>query len=497
MLWATVSDDWIARLAPWSSLLATVVGVLLSLFTSMHVVLTKRQTRSAIAWVGLVWVAPYVGSLLYVLFGINRVHRRARSLRRDRPRIEAPSEHVCDDEALARVLGPEAEHLRPLARLVGEVTGLPLRAGNRIEPLIDGDAAYPAMLDAIEGTSRSLSMSTYIFYDDPVGWQFIDALGRAVARGVQVRVLIDDVGARYRWRTIVGPLRTAGVTVATFIPTMVPGWIPYINLRNHRKILVADGRLALTGGMNIDATFVHDGPTPADGRRRRVHHDLHFRVAGPVVADLQRVFVDDWAFTTNERLGGDTWFPPLESVGPTPARCVFDGPDEQLDPLLMTLLGAIAVARSSITIITPYFLPDEPLISALEVAALRGVAVDLLLPRASNLKLVEWATTPFLARVLEGGCRCWLTAPPFDHSKLMVVDGAWVFVGSANIDTRSLRLNFEVNLECYGAEVSRSVEPLIHAKMARAAPITLDDIRRRPFPIRLRDAVFRLASPYL
>jgi cardiolipin synthase len=490
------SSDWLAHLARWSPHLLTLVGLALSLTLSVHIVFTKRQVRSAIGWLGLIWVAPFVGSLLYVLFGINRVRRRARTLRRGRNGKLGPGTSPGMESHLADLLGPEAAHFLPVATLVGRVTDRPLLPGNSIDLLVDGDATYPAMLDAINRAQRSLSLSTYIFYDDPVGQTFVEALGRAVARGVSVRVLIDDVGARYRWRTIQGPLRAAGVPVATFIPTMVPGWIPYLNLRNHRKILVSDGTLGFTGGMNIDATFVHDRP---EGVRypRRLHHDLHFRVQGPVVGELQRVFADDWSFCTGERLAGEAWFPTIPPAGPIVARCVEDGPDETSDPLLTTLLGAIAAARRSICIMTPYFLPDEALISALEVAALRGVAVDVIIPRINNLRFIQWAMPPFLERILEGGCRAWAASPPFDHSKLTVVDDAWVFVGSANIDARSFRLNFEVNLECYGREFADKVAPFIQRKLQASSPITLDQIRNRPFLIRLRDATFRLLSPYL
>jgi cardiolipin synthase len=441
-------------------------------------------------------VAPYLGSVLYVLFGINRIRRKARTLRRGRNGKPGTAGAAGSDDRVAAVLGPEASHLRSVARLVGRVTDRPLLPGNQIDLLIDGDETYPAMLEAIERAQRSLSLSTYIFYDDPVGQSFVAALGRAVKRGVAVRVLIDDVGARYRWRTIQGPLRAAGVPVATFIPTMVPGSFHYLNLRNHRKILVSDGALGFTGGMNIDATFVHQRPEGIPYPRRQ-HHDLHFRVEGPVVAELQQVFAEDWSFSTGERLSGDVWFPAIAEVGPIVARCVDDGPDEDTDPLLMTLLGAVAAARSSICIMTPYFLPDEALITALEVAALRGVTVDIIIPRRSNLRFVEWATPPFLERVLEGGCRVWSSSPPFDHSRLTVVDGAWVFVGSANIDARSLRLNFEVNLECYGREFANEVAPFIARKLQCSTAITLAQLRALPFPMRLRNATFRLLAPYL
>jgi cardiolipin synthase len=300
------------------------------------------------------------------------------------------------------------------------------------------------MVQAIDEATRSVALSTYIFNDDPAGAIFIDVLRRAVARGVMVRVLVDDIGSRYDLPSIIGPLRRAGVPVARFLPTLAPGWMPYLNLRNHRKILVVDDRLGFTGGLNIAADYFHRlGP-------RWPKRDLHFRIEGPVVAHLRETFSDDWAFCTGELLSGADWFPPLDGAGDILARGIADGPDDDLGRLHLTFLGALAGARSSVTVVTPYFLPDLALISAPNVAAMRGIRVDILLPEKNNLRMVQWASTAALWQVLERGCRVWASAPPFDHTKLLIVDGIWAMVGSVNWDARSLRLNFEFNVECYG-----------------------------------------------
>ena len=494
--------ELVREFAPWALTFVLTVGILLRIAVSIHVVMNKRQNRAAIAWVGLVLLAPFGGSIVYLLFGINRIQRRAASLRRGLTPTPNQELSPADLATLQLSLGEQSESIYPLARLVGEVTDLPLRPGNQVEPLVNGDAAYPAMLAAINSAQATVALSTYLFYDDAVGQAFAQALARAVSRGVTVRVLIDSLGSRYGWRSIVGRLRAAGVTVDTFLPTLVPAWIPFLNLRNHRKLLIIDGRTAYTGGMNIDARFLSPSAELAlnpgrPGRHQPRHQDLHFKVQGPVVNDLMRVFADDWAFTTNERLGGSTWYPPLSEAGPTPARCVADGPEDDVDPLLKAFLGAIAVARNSITIATPYFLPDEPLLSALEVAALRGVNVEILVPDGSNLRVMNWAMPPFLERALRGGCHIGLVPPPFDHTKLMVVDDLWVFLGSANIDSRSLRLNFEVNLECYGQTVAASVLPILAARRSRATPLTLDALATRSFPAQVRDAFTSLLAPYL
>ncbi len=218
---------------------------------------------------------------------------------------------------------------------------------------------------------------------------------------------------------------------------------------------------------------------------------------GPAVTQLQEVFADDWLFTTGESLRGEAWFPAPELAGQVLARGVPDGPDEDLDKLRWTLLGALAVARYSVRIVTPYFLPDPPLVSALNLAAKRGVQVDIVLPARTNLPFVTWASRAMWWQVLEHGCRIWLTPPPFDHTKLMLVDGCWTLLGSANWDPRSLRLNFEYNLECYDVALARRLEQVVVDKLRAAHLVTLEEVDARPLPGRLGDGIARLLTPYL
>jgi len=476
LTWETFREFWPHFVA--------VVAFFVDLATSAHAILNKRNTRAAIGWVAIIWLVPVVGFALYIWLGINRIHRKARRLLER----QVPSERQtvfcqCDHQQLDEHLLPRGEPLRRLADLMHELTGLPLLHGNQFEPLYNGEKAYPAMLAAIDGAERSINLCTYIFDNDAAGQQFVAALGRAVQRGVSVRVLIDDIGARYHLPTVIGALEDVGVRVARFLPSLLSFSLRYSNLRNHRKVMVVDGRVGFTGGMNI---------------RGQELRDLHFRATGPIVAQMQQVFVDDWAFTTNEVLDGEAWFPALEPVGPVLARGVLDGPDENLDKLRLTILGAIACAQRRITVMTPYFLPDDSaIITALNVASMRGVQVDIVLPAENNLRLVKWAMQATLWQVLERGCRVWYTPPPFDHSKVMVVDGAWSLIGSGNWDARSLRLNFEYNVECYDPDLAILLETQVQELLQRSRRVQLAELDRRPLWVRLRDGISRLFAPYL
>ncbi len=249
--------------------------------------------------------------------------------------------------------------------------------------------------------------------------------------------------------------------------------------------------LGFTGGLNI-----REGHDLALHPKHPIQ-DLHFRIRGPVVGHLQEVFAEDWEFSTGEILQGEKWFRPIEPAGTVLARGITTGPDRDIDKLRIALLGAIACAESSISIVSPYFLPDESLIMALNVAALRGVQVDIVLPQVNNLVLVQWASTALLWELIERGCRLWLSPPPFDHTKLMVVDKTWGLVGSANWDPRSLRLNFEFNVECYDRDLAGRLQERIDLRIAKSRRVTMADVHGRPLAVQLRDGIARLFTPYL
>lgn len=489
---ATLRMAWDWWLLLWPHLAAWgIIG--LSAFASAHAILVKRDTRSTIGWVGLIWLSPVFGALAYFLLGVNRIRSRASQLRAGITRTTLETRAAIPPaDRLREAIGPDHAPLRSLATLVGRITGRSLVDGNAIELLAGGDEAYPAMLAAIGSARRSVALASYIFDNDSTGRMFAEALGQAVTRGVEVRALIDGIGSSYSFPSITGVLAAKGVPVERFLPTSVPFYFAYANLRNHRKLMVVDGGTGFTGGLNI-----RDGCWLAHHPRHPVR-DTHFRLRGPVVAHLLEVFSEDWEFAAGESLAGPAWKPDLTPAGGSIARGIRFGPDDpDIGRIKLLLVGALAAAQRSVRIMTPYFLPDDAVCQALDVAAMRGVQVDIVLPEKNNLALVGWASTAQLWQVLGRGCNVWLSPPPFEHTKLMVVDDAWAMFGSGNWDDRSMRLNFEFNVETYDREVAARLDHRIAEVIARSRRKTLAEVDGRSPPVRLRDGIARLFAPYL
>jgi len=471
--------------------LAFTASLVLGAAAAIHAAMTKQDVRAAIGWVGIVMFSPLFGPLIYFIAGINRVRRERRSQFTNAEQQEPGAPPPANVDTV-RVYG---QQFGPLKSVGDHVSLFPLVTGNTVIPLEGGDQTYPRMLAAIRAARRSIVLQTYIFDADPAGNEIAQALIDAKERGVAVRVLIDAVGSRYSRPPMRRALTRAGVTTALFMITLIGFRLPYANLRSHRKILIVDGETAFAGGMNIRAGFV---TAHAERAGQTAARDAHFQFTGPVVGQLMMSFVRDWKFTTREDLSDEPAFAPvLARTGDVPARCVLSGPDLTLNSTHDMLLGALSVARRHVRIQSPYFLPDQMLIGALATAARRDVSVDIVIPGRNNLRLINYAMTAQLDQVARTGCRVWRTSGNFDHAKLMTVDGIWSYVGSSNLDPRSLRLNFELDIEVYDPTLAAWIGERIDAHIAQARRETPDTLYNRPFLKRLRDRIIWLATPYL
>ena len=472
----------VSALPPAAQMALLAAYVLIAGLVTAHVLLRKRDVRAALGWIGVAWLSPLLGGFLYYVFGINRVTRRALRFEKIENENGKTESSVSPD-----VSAPIAA----LARIGERVTGAALAAGNDVAVLHGGREAYPAMLEAIRGAQRNVALASYIFRDDETGRAFGDALIEAHGRGVAVRVLLDSIGSGYIYSGILRRLRQGGVPAARFLHTWVPWRMPFLNMRNHKKLLIADGAVGFAGGLNIGAEN-----TAKRGQKSFVD-DVHVRVEGPAVRQLMDTFAQDWAFTTGEDLDAAIWWPALTAKGPVCARGIRSGPDADLYKIEAILGAALEQARRRVRIVTPYFLPDTRLLFAIAQARLRGIAVDIVIPARSDYFFLDWAMRAHL-RFFQGAPETiWFSPPPFDHAKLMTVDGEWCLIGSSNWDTRSFRLNFEFDLECYDRALTADIDARIDEKIAQSETLDREKLMGAPRWMQLRDAAVRLMLPYL
>lgn len=462
-----------------------IVYVVVSFLVTVHILLNKRQSRSAMLWSLWVWVAPGVGPLSYWYFGFNRV--------------SGPNRHAPVRPGYTR---GKKDRLRMLS---DSIAGTPWRAGNRVKLLIDGDTAYPDMLAAIDGAKQSVALQTYIYDSDDVGEKFTVALESAAKRGVTVRLLVDGVGAWSIRRELRRRLGAVGGEARAYLRVDKLFRQPLINLRNHRKLLVVDGKVAFTGGMNISRE--HTKGTLKRLRRlsqslnRRLRQapirDVHFEIRGPLVADLQAAFAADWLKSGGHPLRSSAWDCRPSGGGPDQGRVVLSGPDHNMEKIYELLLAALSQAQHSVDLCTPYFIPDPPLLMALRTLGHAGVRVRLLVPYLTDHPFMGWASREYYRELISAGVQVWEVHGSFVHTKVARVDEHWCFVGSANLDPRSFRLNFEMNVELRSAALAKDLDRLLASYLKEAHRIDIASLERRSMFKRLRGAVANLFAPYL
>ncbi|GAB6887296.1 cardiolipin synthase [Desulfothermus okinawensis JCM 13304] len=437
---------------------------------------------------------PPIGPILYFLFGINRVKLKAKKIRWFWPdvintNLEFPHHKQNTSNSSCRffVIPPD---FHQIAKISDSISKYPLLSDNNIEILYNGDDAYPSMIYQIKQAKESIFFQTYIFERKMIGKQFVEALKEAKDKGVDVRVIVDGIGEWYSV-PIIGPyLRKHDIPFTRFLPPRIYPFSPLINLRNHRKILVIDGKVAFTGGINI-----RDKHVLSQYKKKNKIQDVHFKLTGPIVTQLEEIFIHDWFFCTGEKIKKKRL--PPEPKGEAICRCITVGPDDDLNSLTILLVGAISLAKEYIYIMTPYFLPNREIIGALQSAALRGVDVRIILPEKNNIPYVHWATRNMLWELLMYGVKVYFQPPPFCHSKIFVLDGFYSLIGSANLDYRSLRLNFELVVETFCKKLATRLTDHINKTMEKSREVTLHEVDSRPFWEKLRDSICWLFTPYL
>ncbi|MCC6574168.1 MAG: cardiolipin synthase [Planctomycetes bacterium] len=450
----------------------------------------KRDAPSVMSWLFAIIFLPGLGLLLFILFGLERIPRGLKKRIAYRkalpPRVAAVANEAFTDFKEGGRGGWEK-----LCELAEKCGAPPVRAGNKVTMLPEGSEAFESIFEAIRGAKHHVHVEEYIFRVDRLGQEMLDLLIAKIKEGVQVRVIVDAFGSLTSWR-LLKQLRAAGGQGVSFMPLHPLRRVYLPNLRNHRKIIVCDGDIGFLGGLNVGEEY-------ASKRFKRRHwQDAHVRIQGPAVLDLQRVFVDDWEFAADESLKPDEFFPAATTRGDSRAQIIASGPDVEVNAVRQVMFGAITRAQRSIQIATPYLVPDQAIRDALTTAARRGVEVIILTQGwPPDHWPTYWCSRYFWGELLEAGVKMYAYQAGFMHAKVMVVDEHWSNIGSANIDNRSLRLNFEVMAVLDSDSDVALVRERFKRELAKSKRVTLEEFNKRPLSHRILEGFMRLFAPLL
>jgi cardiolipin synthase len=501
-MWPWENLDLWDDLLDWLPVLIAGGGILIIVATIAWVLMTKTDSTSAVAWCQVIFFLPLVGSLLFVLFGYQHVNRPLRRKRRHKERYKGATAVAGQDGTekppVGLGLGESGTLEHGLARLAQRFDGNPLTQGNKVEFYHEGQPAYDAMLAAIRSARHHVHMETFIFQPDASGHEFLEAFTRKAKEGVRVRLVYDAMGSHRLHRRLLQDFRAAGGKAFAFLPLNPFRRRIQVNLRNHRKILVVDGKVAFLGGLNVGDEYL--GKVPRFGFWR----DTHFRLEGPAVHDVQRVFAEDWDFASGEMLRDSEegqraayYFPPAETVGNVPVQVIDSGPDREFKAVREIYFAAILSARQRLWIASPYFVPDAGLRDALRLAGYLGVDVRFLGQCYPDKWIPLFAARYYWREMVAAGVKVYQYAKGMLHSKVMLVDGKWASVGSANLDNRSLHLNFEVNCLFYNPQVVAELEAAFERDLSHSIRLDKAAYAHRPFAGRLLENACRLMSPVL
>lgn len=459
----------------------------------LMIVFENRNPVKTLSWLLVIILIPFVGLITYLFFGRNYRKQKIYSRKGHADSVRLSAHVDRQVHLLPKVLAEESDAVRSKAHLIHLMlknNRSLLTLDNRIDLLVNGRESFPAMLDAIASAGNFIHLEFYRIEPDNLGTEFRDLLQRKAREGVKVRVIYDDVGSWNINKRYLREMRESGVNIYPFMPVRFPGFSSHVNFRNHRKILVVDGTVGFVGGLNIADKYVHGLP----GLGPWV--DTHLKVKGGAVAALDRVFISDWDFVSGEELQPES---PPQHGGKVGNRCLVQvassGPDTDWATIMQVYFSAIATAKSSIYLTSPYFSPDVSMLTALKTAALSGVDVRMIFPKNSDSIIANWNTRSYITELLKAGVRIFLYENGFIHSKYLLVDNVFSSVGSPNVDVRSFDLNFEVTALIYDEEFAFRLGVLFAEDLKNCSEVTLSEWKTRKKRDRYKESLARIFGP--
>jgi len=484
-----MADFWNILRSGWQILIAILIVI-----TIIVLIFQRRDPIKTIAWIAIILLIPIAGLILFFVFG--RSYRRKKiffrkellDFRQIEKHISWQNKHLThhifqNDEALVSKAG--------VVKLLFSNSKALLTMHNKVEVLNNGSETFPALFDSISKAKHHIHLEYYIIEEGSIGNQLKDLLIKKANEGVQVRIIYDDVGSWGLSKSFIDELKAAGIAIRAFLPVRFPRFAQRLNFRNHRKIVVVDGEIGYLGGLNIADRYLYGKPDIG------IWRDTHLKITGSAVNSLQLIFLTDWYFATNELISDDIYFPDIKIKQRCMVQIVTSGPDSDWNSIMQAYFYLISTAKRFIYISTPYFIPNESILTAIKTVSLSGVDVRIILPSKSDSKLTYYGSLSYLPELLEANVSVYSYKKGFTHSKVFIVDDIVSSVGTANMDLRSFDQNFEVNALIYDKDIALKLKASFLEDLEYCDKVILEEYLSKPFVNHLAQGIARVFSPLL
>ena len=472
----------------------SLVFVVTGIPVAVMIILEKRSPFKTIAWILVLILVPLIGLAFYLFFGQEYRKQKLFSRRglKSLSKIRRLStKQLRDIEHTDLHLSPEVLERKNIIRLLLNNSDSLLTTGNQLKILNNGKETFEAIFLALKSAHHHIHLEYYIIENDKIGRQIINILKEKSKQGIEVRIIVDDVGSWSLKERFFEDLRESGIEIYPFMEVRFPRLTSRVNFRNHRKILIVDGKIGFTGGINIADRYIDGLPKIGPWR------DTHLQISGDAVATMQVVFAADWYFVINENLTGEKYFSPLTDKKGTPVQITASGPDSDWESMEQAYFSAILNAKEYVYITSPYLMPPQTILSALKTAALSGVEVRIIIPEKSDAVTSKWCSFSYVEQLLEAGIKVYFYQKGFIHSKTLMIDDIFSTVGTTNLDFRSLETNFEINAFIYEEKFTRLLQKHFLNDLKNSREIKLNEWKKRPWHIKLRESLAHIVSPML